>query len=63
MFSLVNFSSIFHGGTADPICLYVRTPMDGGQMGVVAPEGTQNSLTGNFFVTNKHEKVSVIKFG
>ena len=56
MFSLLNFSFIFPGGSADPICLYVRTPMDGGQMGVAAPERTQNSLTRNFFVTNKHEK-------
>ena len=28
MFSLFNFSSIFPGGSADPICPYVRTPMD-----------------------------------
>ena len=27
MFSLFNFSSIFPGGSADPICPYVRTPM------------------------------------
>jgi len=27
MFSLSNFSSIFPGGSADPICPYVRTPM------------------------------------
>ena len=27
MFSLFNFSSIFRGGSADPICPYVRTPM------------------------------------
>ena len=27
MFSLFNFSSIFLGGSADPICPYVRTPM------------------------------------
>jgi len=26
MFSLFNFSSLFPGGTADPICPYVRTP-------------------------------------
>jgi len=30
MFSLFNFSSIFsRGGSADPICPYVRTPMPG----------------------------------
>ena len=28
MFSLFNFSSIFQGGSADPICPYVRTPTD-----------------------------------
>jgi len=27
MFLLFNFSSIFLGGPADPICPYVRTPM------------------------------------
>jgi len=27
MFLLFNFSSIFPGGSADPICPYVRTPM------------------------------------
>ena len=27
MLSLSNFSSIFPGGSADPICPYVRTPM------------------------------------
>ena len=27
MFSLFNFSSIFSGGSADPTCPYVRTPM------------------------------------
>jgi len=27
MFSLFNFSSIFPGVSADPICPYVRTPM------------------------------------
>ena len=27
MFSLFNFSFIFQGGSADPICPYVRTPM------------------------------------
>jgi len=27
MFSLFNFSSIFPGGAANPICPYVRTPM------------------------------------
>ena len=27
MFSSFNFSSIFSGGSADPICPYVRTPM------------------------------------
>ena len=28
MFSLFNFSSIFPRGSADPICPYVRTPMN-----------------------------------
>jgi len=28
MFSLFNFSSIFFRGSADPICPYVRTPMN-----------------------------------
>ena len=27
MLSLFNFSSIFPGGSGDPICPYVRTPM------------------------------------
>jgi len=27
MFSLFNVSSFFQGGSADPICPYVRTPM------------------------------------
>ena len=27
MFSLFNFSSVFPGESADPICPYVRTPM------------------------------------
>jgi len=27
MVSLFNFSSIFPGGSADPICPYVRTPV------------------------------------
>jgi len=27
MFSLFNFSSIFRGESADPMCPYVRTPM------------------------------------
>jgi len=27
MFSLFNFSSVFKGGSADPICPYVRTSM------------------------------------
>ena len=30
MFSLFNFSSIFQGGSADPICPCVRTPMPTG---------------------------------
>jgi len=29
MISLFNFSSIFSGGSADPICPYVWTPMAG----------------------------------
>jgi len=28
MFSLFNFSSIFRGGSADPICPHMRTPMN-----------------------------------
>ena len=28
VFSLFNISSIFQGGSADPICRYVRTPMN-----------------------------------
>jgi len=28
MFTLCNFSSIFPGGSADPICPYVRTPVE-----------------------------------
>ena len=29
MLSLFNFSSIFPGGSADPVCPYVRTPVGG----------------------------------
>ena len=35
MLSLINFSSIFQGGSADSICPYVRTPMAPCVVGVI----------------------------
>jgi len=45
MFSLLNFSSIFPGGSADPICPYVLAPMAVasrcGVLAAVGPAGTR----------------------
>ena len=55
MFSLFNFSSIFPGGSADPICTYVRTPM----FTASAPPGSENpshatGISGNLHAITVH---------
>ena len=50
MFSHSNFSSIFPGGLADPICLYVRAPMGHNQRALQAKLPHQN-----YFMTNDNK--------
>jgi len=58
MFLLFNFSSIFPGGggVADPICPYVRTPMDPRAVSEVADTGTR-SLHYSFTRAHSQDKV------
>ena len=67
MFSLFNFSSIFLGGSADPICPYVRMPMhadeataDASDRAVTGPPETEgDSLSLTNFVSGVKLKVKV----
>ena len=57
MFSLFNFSSIFPGGSAGPICPYVRTPMTDRHADEATADATDRAVTGHLQSCTDHSIV------